>query len=172
VRFCLRLPIRNDLFVRIRPSLCSDCSDLDMKSLKAYINILLLSILLGYNGCSYLNDYQSSGSLDLPVLREPVTVLRDEKGMVHIYAHELEDAIMAQGFVTAQDRLFQMEVTRFIAAGRICELSGDCAKGLALRMKTIGFLRNAKKHTELLDAATKSFIQERGYPLDASAPHI
>jgi penicillin G amidase len=131
-----------------------------MKSLKGHINILLLVMLLGFNACSYLNHYQSSGNLVLPGLKEPVTVLRDEKGMAYIYAADLDDAIMAQGFVTAQDRLFQMELIRLLATGRICELAGEEAKPLAIQMKTIGFLRNAKKTSLLLDAETRSFCQK------------
>jgi penicillin G amidase len=72
----------------------------------------------------------------------------------------LEDAIMAQGFVTAQDRLFQMELTRLVATGRICELAGDAAKPLAIRMKTIGFFRNAERQVELLDPETRKFLQK------------
>lgn len=142
--------------MKARPS---SSTELGMKSLKAYINILLLFILIISSACSYFNSYQSSGTLALPGLQEPVTVVRDEKGMAYIYAADLDDAIMAQGFVTAQDRLFQMELTRLIATGRICELEGEMAKPLAIRMKTIGFLRNAKKHAELLDPQTRSFFQ-------------
>ena len=62
-----------------------------------------------------LNDYQKDGELKLPGLEKAVTVKRDEKGMAYIYAENLHDAIMAQGFVTAQDRLFQMQLTRLFA---------------------------------------------------------
>jgi penicillin G amidase len=131
-----------------------------MKSAKPCIYILLLFMLPVFSTCSYLNSYQSSGTLDLPGLKDAVTVLRDEKGMAFIYARDMDDAMMAQGFVTAQDRLFQMELTRLIATGRICELAGEDAKPLALRMKSIGFPRNAKKHSDLLDAGTRSFFQK------------
>jgi penicillin amidase len=63
----------------------------------------------------YLNDYQEDGELTLPGLEKSVTVKRDEKGMAYIYADNLHDAIMAQGFVAAQDRLFQMQLTRLFA---------------------------------------------------------
>jgi penicillin G amidase len=112
------------------------------------------------SACSMLNSYQEEGTLVLPGLKEPVTVVRDEKGMAYIHAGNLEDAIMAQGFITAQDRLFQMELTRLVATGRICELAGDAAKPLAIRMKTIGFLRNAEKQARLLDPGTKVLFQK------------
>jgi penicillin amidase len=79
--------------------------------------------------------------------------------MAYIYAQDMHDAVMAQGFVTAQDRLFQMELTRLVATGRICEMAGEEARPLAIRMKTIGFLRNAKKHAALLEPETRAFFQ-------------
>ncbi|RPJ20089.1 MAG: penicillin acylase family protein, partial [Desulfobacteraceae bacterium] len=80
--------------------------------------------------------------------------------MAFIYAQDMHDAVMAQGFVTAQDRLFQMELTRLFATGRICELAGEEARPLAIRMKTIGFLRNARKHAALLEPETRALFQK------------
>ena len=89
-------------------------------------------------GCSSLNSYQKQGDLRLAGLEAPVTVMRDEKGMAYIYAENLEDATMAQGFVAAQDRLFNMELTRMFAAGRISELAGEKAVALDTRMGAYG----------------------------------
>src|SRR5581483_5870488 len=69
------------------------------------------------------------GTLSMPGRKEPVDVLRDEWGVPHIYAKNLDDLFMAQGFVIAQDRLSQMELGRRLAEGRISELIGH--KGLA-----------------------------------------
>jgi len=107
-----------------------------------------------------MNRYQREGTLTLKGLKNPVTVLRDEKGMAYIHARDMDDAFMAQGFVTAQDRLFQMELTRLFASGRICELAGEKAKSIDVRMRTIGFFRNAKKHARLLDEQAKRFLQK------------
>jgi penicillin amidase len=117
-------------------------------------------LAFGISACSFLNSFESEGTLTLPGLKAPVTVHRDEKGMAFIYAQDMQDAIMAQGFVTAQDRLFQMELTRLVATGRICEMAGEEARPLAIRMKTIGFLRNAKKHAALLEPETRAFFQK------------
>ena len=107
----------------------------------------------------YLNDYQKDGELKLPGLEKGVTVKRDEKGMAYIYAQNLHDAIMAQGFVTAQDRLFQMQLTRLFAQGRICELAGEKARALDTRMRTIGFHRMAKKQAAILNRQTYDYFQ-------------
>jgi len=123
-----------------------------------FLALILLAACI--SACSFLNSFQSEGTLVLPGLKAPVTVHRDEKGMAYIYAQDMHDAVMAQGFVAAQDRLFQMELIRLIATGRICEMAGEEARPLAIRMKTIGFLRNAKKHAALLEPETKAMIQK------------
>ena len=81
------------------------------------IGVLLVAGALG--GWFFTNRYQRDGKLNLSGLKEKVTVLRDEKGMAYIYAQSMDDALLAQGFVTAQDRLFQMELTRLFSEGRL-----------------------------------------------------
>ena len=123
----------------------------------AIIILLAVAVFFPYPS---LNDYKKKGHLDLPGLMDPVNVLRDEKGMAYIYAKNLPDALMAQGFVTAQDRLFQMTLTRLFASGRISELFGDLGKEIDIRMRTIGFRRNAEKHAKILGPETRLFLQK------------
>jgi len=131
-----------------------------MKALKKWIFLLLIIVTIHFTSCSSLNRFQKEGTLHLSGLKEPVTVLRDDKGMAYIYAQNIYDALMAQGFVTAQDRLFQMELTRLFATGRISELAGEKGKAIDIRMRTIGFYRNAKKHAEILDKENRLFFQK------------
>ena len=131
-----------------------------MKALKKCIFLLLIIVTIHFTGCSFLNRFQKEGTLHLSGLKDPVTVLRDDKGMAYIYANNIEDAFMAQGFVTAQDRLFQMELTRLFATGRISELAGEKGKAIDIRMRTLGFYRNAKKHAKILDTETRLFFQK------------
>jgi hypothetical protein len=67
---------------------------------------------------------QVSGELKVAGLAAPVRVVRDRWGVPHIFAETLSDALLAQGFVQAQDRLFQMELWRRSAAGRLAEVLG------------------------------------------------
>ena len=106
-----------------------------------------------------LNRYQEEGVLALSALKGPVTVSRDGKGMASIRARDLDDAMVALGFVTAQDRLFQMELTKLFACGRICELVGEQGKDLDVRMRTLGFLRNGARHAALLDDETRGYFE-------------
>jgi penicillin amidase len=63
-------------------------------------------------------------SQDVPALSAPVTVRRDEHGVPHIDAASQEDMFVAQGYVTAQDRLWQMDVYRRNANGELAEVMG------------------------------------------------
>ncbi len=133
-----------------------------MKWIKRLVILLVFLALIGVALAlllPYLNDYQKDGELTLPGLKKSVTVKRDEKGMAYIYAEDLHDAIMAQGFVTAQDRLFQMQLTRLFAQGRIAELAGEKARALDLRMRTIGLHRTAKQQAALLNPETRGYFQ-------------
>lgn len=67
------------------------------------------------------------GKIQLRGLREPVEVLRDRWGVPHIYARNQHDLFFAQGFVAAQDRLFQMELWKRAGQGRLAEILGPSA---------------------------------------------
>jgi len=123
------------------------------------VSLLIISCIFFW-GCSFLNDYQDSGELELAGLKSPVKVMRDEKGMAYIYAQNTDDAMMTQGFVTAQDRLFQMELTKLFTQGRICELAGEKARALDIRMRTIGFYRNAVIQASILEPKTQRLLQK------------
>jgi acyl-homoserine lactone acylase PvdQ len=63
-----------------------------------------------------------SGKLKASGLEQPVDVLRDRWGVAHIYALNQHDLFFAQGFVAAQDRLFQMELWKRAGQGRLAEI--------------------------------------------------
>ncbi len=68
---------------------------------------------------------QISGQLGVTGLRQPVTVLRDKWGIPHIYAENTEDLFFAQGFVAAQDRLYQIDIWRRTGRGELAEVFGE-----------------------------------------------
>ena len=84
---------------------------------------------------------QTAGTLTLSGLTAPVEVLRDRWGIPHIYAAHLHDLLFAQGFVHAQDRLWQMELNRRTAQGRLSELFGAIALDTDRTSRTFGFNR-------------------------------
>jgi penicillin amidase len=68
---------------------------------------------------------QIEGTIAVEGLREPVEVLRDRWGIAHIYAKTAEDLFFAQGFVAAQDRLYQMEIWRRTGTGELADVFGS-----------------------------------------------
>src|SRR5688500_7303880 len=68
---------------------------------------------------------QLDGQLQLTGLEQPVEVLRDRWGIAHIYAQNQHDLFFAQGFVAAQDRLFQIDLWRRVGLGETAEIYGE-----------------------------------------------
>lgn len=67
---------------------------------------------------------QLDGRVVLPGLRDSVSIIRDRWGVPHIYARNTDDLFFAQGFVQAQDRLWQMEIYRRTFEGTLAEIMG------------------------------------------------
>ena len=87
------------------------------------------------------------GTITLPGLSAPVTVIRDERGIPQIYAQTPDDLFRAQGYVQAQDRFFQMDFRRHVTAGRLSELVGqdDTALQADKVVRTLGWRRVAQQ---------------------------
>jgi penicillin amidase len=98
------------------------------------------------------------GELVLTSLTQPVRVLRDEHGIPYIFAANTPDLIRAQGFVTAQDRLFQLEGYRAIATGRLAEAVGEAGLASDREIRLLGLRRNAERHARLLSNEARDFL--------------
>ena len=79
------------------------------------------------------------GELTVPGLEAPVEVIRDETGIPHIYAQNDDDLFFAQGYVMAQDRLWQMEMWRRWHEGRLAEIFGPAAFDYDARTRLLMF---------------------------------
>ncbi|MGC9347749.1 MAG: penicillin acylase family protein [Anaerolineae bacterium] len=98
------------------------------------------------------------GELSLRGLQAPVEVLRDRWGVPHIYAESTSDLFIAQGFVHAQDRLWQMEVNRRTAAGRLAEMLGPDAVEMDRQMRTLTLRRVAEQEAQLLEPEVHALL--------------
>jgi penicillin G amidase len=102
---------------------------------------------------------RTTGVLALPGLEAPVQVLRDRWGVPHIYARSNADLFMAQGYVHAQDRLWQMELNRRTGHGQLAEIFGPIALDSDRFLRVMGFSRVARREAELLSGATRAAIE-------------
>ncbi|HEY8150084.1 MAG TPA: penicillin acylase family protein, partial [Vicinamibacteria bacterium] len=81
---------------------------------------------------------QVDGEVRLPGLTAPVTVRRDALGVPHLQASSLPDLVRAQGYVTAQDRMWQMDLLRRRAEGQLAEAFGPAALVADRDVRTLG----------------------------------
>src|SRR3990172_4430136 len=93
----------------------------------------------------------TTGALKLPGLRARVKVIRDRWGIPHIYAANHHDLFVAQGFVHAQERMWQMEMNRRMAMGQLAAAFGELALDTDRLTRTLGFTRLAQADLALLD---------------------
>ena len=92
-------------------------------------------------------------------LHERAEVLRDTFGVPHIFAADEHDTYFLQGFVTAQDRLFQMDLYRRAATGRLAEVLGEPALESDRFMRTIGLGRAAMLDQDVVSPRTLAILQ-------------
>ncbi len=98
------------------------------------------------------------GDLNLPGLQAPVTVYRDSWGIPHIFAQNTDDLFMAQGYVQAGDRLWQMEFQRRTGHGRLSEILGDATLSTDRFLRTLGTTQAAQADLEIMDPQTRSYL--------------
>jgi penicillin amidase len=93
---------------------------------KIIFGVFLLLVLLSTGAFFYVKHQKPTykGKLKLVNIKNPVEVYYDSIGVPHIFAKNQKDAFTAMGYVHAQDRLWQMELLRRIAAGRLSEIFG------------------------------------------------
>jgi penicillin G amidase len=94
---------------------------------------------------------RTRGRLRVPGLEAPVEVMRDRRGVPHVYASTEHDLFFAQGFLHAQDRLWQMDLQRRAGLGRLSELLGPAAIDVDRTMRIVGVAGAAVRDLEALD---------------------
>ncbi|QFY14915.1 penicillin acylase family protein [Nonomuraea phyllanthi] len=101
---------------------------------------------------------QVDGSLRLPGLTGNVEIYRDKYGIPQIYADTAEDLFMAQGFVHAQDRFYEMDFRRHLTAGRLSELFGKATIDNDKAIRTMGWRRVAEQELPELAQQTRDYL--------------
>ena len=101
---------------------------------------------------------QIEGKINLKGLNSPVEIIRDRWGIPHIYASNLNDLFFAQGYAHAQDRLWQMELNRRTAQGRLSEIFGGIALDTDRTVRTFGFNRLGKIDWDAMEGNIKDTL--------------
>ena len=101
---------------------------------------------------------QTSGSNTLTGLHQPVEVVRDRYGILQITADDPHDLFMAQGYVHAQERMWQMEVSRRIGAGRLSELFGASTLDKDKYIRTLGWRQAAQRDLDAMSPDSNAIL--------------
>lgn len=137
-----------------------------MRRFKKFLLVLiLLIVVLGIGLCAYIFHLKPKyeGELQLKNLQAATTVYFDEYGVPHIYADSEKDAMTALGYVHAQERLWQMELLRRIAPGKLSELFGSVALKNDKFFAGIGIEEASAKAIAKLDKNSESYKLTQAY---------
>ncbi len=155
------------------------------KLLLAVVVVLLLVVLvppLAFYWRARQALPQYDGEARAAGLQQPVRILRDERGVPHIYAKSADDLLFAQGYVHAQERLWQMDLSRRAARGQLAEVLGPAALELDKENRVLGLGVAADRAAEQLNPEARreleayargvnAFIEQHpGSPLTAGLP--
>jgi penicillin G amidase len=125
------------------------------------INLSIAVLLVALVGAAYWLAWrplpQTSGEMTAPVTMR-ATVIRDALGVPHISAASWEDAIFLQGYVTAQDRMWQMDGLRRLAAGELAEVVGTSALNQDRESRRLRLSRIAEAQAKTLTPESKAIL--------------
>jgi len=130
--------------------------------LRVIVIVLVVVLLAGglWLGVSLRRSFpQTEGSLQVRGLEAPVEIVRDSFGIPHIYASSEHDLFMAQGFVHAQDRFFQMDFWRHIGSGRLSEMFGDSQLESDKFLRTMGWAHIADEELASADEESRAALE-------------
>ena len=132
------------------------------------IGLIVVLLILGIGGTLFYKNWvktntpksfpQVDGEITLPGLDAPVTVYRDEMGIPHIYASTLHDLFMAQGYVHAQDRFWQMDAWRHIGSGELSSMFGKAQIETDSFLRTLGWRQLAEAEYAALSDESKDIL--------------
>ena len=141
------------------PQLSGDC----LRTILRYFLYTLTLALLAVAAFAWWFVYrplpQLDGSISLPGLQKEVTVERDNWGVPHIRASSLEDAVEAEGYVMAQDRLWQLDLMRRASRGQLSEIVGPLALKSDRQFRTFGFSRAAEREFAAMDKNSRALME-------------
>jgi penicillin amidase len=120
--------------------------------------LLLVLVLIAGVGVVRRSWPETSGELEIRGLEGEVEVIRDDHGIPQIYADSMHDLVLAQGFVHAQERFFEMDVRRHATAGRLAELFGEDALETDRVVRTLGWRQVAEQELTMLKPATRDLL--------------
>ncbi|HSM36756.1 MAG TPA: penicillin acylase family protein [Longimicrobiales bacterium] len=122
----------------------------------------LLAALVVAAGAAWLYLGRSvpreGGAVAIAGLEAPVEVWRDSLGVPHVWAESERDLALAQGWLHARDRLWQMEILRRASQGRLSEMFGEATLDSDRFLRALGLWRAARAGADALDEEARALV--------------
>lgn len=125
------------------------------------IGLLVAALIAGLSAVAAVRASfpQTSGRIELAGLQAEVEILRSADGIPQVYADTSDDLFFGQGYVHAQDRFWQMDWRRHVAAGRTAEIVGEAGVRADLIARTLGWYRDARAELRLLSESSREALR-------------
>ena len=131
-----------------------------MKKFIFYTLMLILLILtIGFFWVKNINNFKQDGQFEVTVNERPISIIRDEYGIAYVLAENKADVFRGQGFVMAQDRLFQVEFYRALIKGEGAALVGSSMLTSDIKMRVLDLYGNAERNYQYLDEETRNVLK-------------
>jgi penicillin amidase len=135
--------------------------------------LALVAVLIGVGLGALAWGYRSlpswSGRVVVSGIEAPLRIVRDERGIPHVFAAHEADAYFGLGYVHAQDRLWQLELDRRLASGQLAEIFGADALPRDRLFRTLGLRRAAEQNLAHLDPLTRDLVDAYVRGVNAAA---
>lgn len=120
--------------------------------------IVLVTVGLLFNSLTKKSFYEESGIVKVKGISKKVNIYKSELGVSKIFADNENDMYFSLGYIHAQDRLWQMDLGRRVAEGKLSEIFGKDVLDYDILFRTIGINKIAEKQYEKLSSASKSIL--------------
>ncbi|UCD63009.1 MAG: penicillin acylase family protein [Candidatus Zixiibacteriota bacterium] len=145
------------------------------KKVLTFILVALIGLVVGvavsFYGLLRLSVPVTDGEIQLPGLESTVEITFDQMGIPQIWAQSEADAYYALGYQHAADRIFQMDLSRRVASGRLSEMLGAVTRDIDIEQRRIGHARMARRATATLSEHNRLILQAYVDGVNAYADH-
>lgn len=122
--------------------------------------IVLITLGVLFNSLTQKSFYNESGIVKTEGIQSRVNIYKTEQGVSHIFAENESDMYFSLGYMHAQDRLWQMDLMRRVAEGRLSEILGKSVTEYDLLFRTLGIKKNSETVYSRLSNKTKSILSD------------
>jgi len=127
------------------------------KSLIFFV-LFFIVVAVGVFWVKTVNNFKRDGAFEISFNDKPIEIIRDNNGIAYVFAENKADVLRGQGFVNAQDRLFQIEFYRALIRGEAASLVGNSMLASDVQMRVLDIFGNAEHNYKYFDEKSKQAL--------------